>query len=94
MEVGPQRGGNDNAAGFIVCMDAVRMLIKLGLRPKWTLWFIASSREETVEANSVAIFMFKFILIKWITILWFFNLSLELKDLKDGDFNDQIDHMW
>jgi carboxypeptidase Q len=53
-DVGPQTGANDDAAGFMVCLDAVRMLIKLGLRPKRTIRFIAWSGEEMGEDTSGA----------------------------------------
>jgi len=45
-DVGPQTGANDDGAGFMVCFEAVRLLTKLGLRPKRTLRFIAWSGEE------------------------------------------------
>jgi len=53
-DVGPQTGANDDAAGFMVCMEAVRVLIKLGLRPKRTIRFIAWSGEEFGDVNSGA----------------------------------------
>jgi carboxypeptidase Q len=53
-DVGPQTGANDDAAGFMVCLEAIRTLIKLGLRPKRTLRFIAWSGEEMGEINSGA----------------------------------------
>ena len=45
-DVGPQTGANDDTAGFMVCFEAVRILIKLGLRPKRTIRFVAWSGEE------------------------------------------------
>lgn len=51
-DVGPQTGANDDAAGFMVCMEAVRVLIKLNLRPKRTIRFIAWSGEEFGDVNS------------------------------------------
>ena len=51
-DVGPQTGANDDAAGFMVCMEAVRVLIKLNLRPKRTIRFIAWSGEEFGDKNS------------------------------------------
>lgn len=45
-DVGPQTGANDDTAGFMVCFEAVRVLLKLGLRPKRTIRFIAWSGEE------------------------------------------------
>lgn len=53
-DVGPQTGANDDAAGFMVCMEAVRTLIKLNLRPKRTIRFIAWSGEEMGDRNSGA----------------------------------------
>ena len=53
-DVGPQTGANDDAAGFFVCFDAIRTLIKLGLRPKRTLRFIAWSGEEMGEQTNGA----------------------------------------
>ncbi len=53
-DVGPQTGANDDAAGFMVCFEAIRTLIKLGLRPKRTLRFIAWSGEEMGEPTSGA----------------------------------------
>ena len=45
-DVGPQTGANDDGGGFMTCFEAVRLLIKLGLRPKRTIRFIAWSGEE------------------------------------------------
>ena len=45
-DVGPQTGANDDAAGFMVCMEAVRVLLKLKLRPRRTIRFIAWAGEE------------------------------------------------
>jgi len=45
-DVGPQTGANDDGGGFMTCFEAVRLLVKLGLRPKRTLRFIAWSGEE------------------------------------------------
>lgn len=45
-DVGPQTGANDDTAGFMVCFEAVRVLLRLGLRPKRTIRFIAWSGEE------------------------------------------------
>lgn len=53
-DVGPQTGANDDAAGFMVCMEAVRILLKLNLRPKRTIRFIAWSGEEFGHINSGA----------------------------------------
>lgn len=50
-DVGPQTGANDDAAGFMVCLHAIRTLLKLGLRPKRTIRFIAWSGEEMGEPN-------------------------------------------
>jgi carboxypeptidase Q len=53
-DVGPQTGANDDAAGFMVCMEAVRILLKLNLRPRRTIRFIAWSGEEFGHRNSGA----------------------------------------
>lgn len=53
-DVGPQTGANDDTAGFMVCFEAVRTLIKLGLRPKRTIRFIAWSGEEMGQPESGA----------------------------------------
>ena len=51
-DVGPQTGANDDAAGFMVCFEAVRMLIKLGLRPERTIRFIAWTGEEAGDGET------------------------------------------
>jgi len=51
-DVGPQTGANDDAAGFMVCFEAVRMLIKLGLRPRRTIRFIAWTGEEQGDGET------------------------------------------
>jgi carboxypeptidase Q len=51
-DVGPQTGANDDAAGFMVCFEAVRMLVKLGLRPKRTIRFIAWTGEEQGDGDT------------------------------------------
>jgi carboxypeptidase Q len=45
-DTGPQTGANDDGGGVMVCFEAIRILLKLGLRPKRTLRFIAWSGEE------------------------------------------------
>ena len=45
-DTGPQTGSNDDGGGFMVCLEAVRVLLKLGFRPKRTIRFIAWSGEE------------------------------------------------
>jgi len=45
-DTGPQTGANDDGAGFMVCFEVLKTLIKLDLRPKRTLRFIAWSGEE------------------------------------------------
>ena len=45
-DTGPQTGANDDGGGVMVCFEAVRTLLKLGLRPKRTIRFIAYSGEE------------------------------------------------
>jgi carboxypeptidase Q len=53
-DTGPQTGANDDAGGVMVCFEAIRLLIKLGLRPKRTLRFVAWSGEEFGDSNSGA----------------------------------------
>ena len=48
-DTGPQTGAVDDAAGFFVCYEAVRLLIELGIRPKRTIRFIAWTGEEFGE---------------------------------------------
>jgi carboxypeptidase Q len=48
-DTGPQTGANDDAAGFMVCFEAIRVLIKKGFRPKRTIRFIAWVGEEFAE---------------------------------------------
>ncbi len=45
-DTGSQTGANDDGGGFITCFDAMRLLLKNGLRPKRTIRFIAWSGEE------------------------------------------------
>lgn len=45
-DTGSQTGANDDGGGFITCYEAMRLILKLGLRPKRTLRFIAWSGEE------------------------------------------------
>jgi len=45
-DAGPQTGANDDAAGFFVCYEAVRLLLELNIRPKRTIRFIAWTGEE------------------------------------------------
>lgn len=45
-DTGSQTGANDDGGGFITCFEAMRLILKLGLRPKRTLRFIAWSGEE------------------------------------------------
>ncbi len=45
-DTGPQTGANDDAAGFFVCYEAVRILLDLGIRPKRTIKFIAWAGDE------------------------------------------------
>lgn len=53
-DVGPQTGANDDTAGFMVCFEAIRTLLKLKLRPKRTIRFIAWSGEEMGRPESGA----------------------------------------
>lgn len=45
-DTGSQTGANDDGGGFITCFDAMRLILKNGLRPKRTIRFIAWSGEE------------------------------------------------
>jgi carboxypeptidase Q len=45
-DTGSQTGANDDGGGFITCFEAMRLILKSGLRPKRTLRFIAWSGEE------------------------------------------------
>ena len=45
-DTGSQTGANDDGGGFLTCYEAMRLLLKLGYRPKRTLRFIAWSGEE------------------------------------------------
>lgn len=45
-DTGSQTGANDDGGGFITCFEAMRLLLKNGLRPKRTIRFIAWSGEE------------------------------------------------
>ncbi len=42
-DTGSQTGANDDGGGFITVFEALRLLLKNGLRPKRTLRFIAWS---------------------------------------------------
>ena len=44
-DTGSQTGANDDGGGFITCFDAMRLLLKSGLKPKRTIRFIAWSGE-------------------------------------------------
>jgi carboxypeptidase Q len=45
-DTGSQTGSNDDGGGFVTVFEALRVLKRLGLRPKRTLRFIAWSGEE------------------------------------------------
>lgn len=45
-DTGSQTGANDDGGGFITCFEAMRLLLRNGLRPKRTIRFIAWSGEE------------------------------------------------
>lgn len=45
-DTGSQTGANDDGGGVMVCLEALHVLAKLGLRPKRTIRFIAWSGEE------------------------------------------------
>ena len=53
-DVGPQTGSNDDLAGFMVCYEAVRVLIKLGYTPRRTIRLIGWSGEEMGQPNKGA----------------------------------------
>jgi len=53
-DVGSQTGANDDGGGVMVCLEAVNLLLKLGLRPKRTIRFIAWSGEEQGQETSGA----------------------------------------
>jgi carboxypeptidase Q len=50
-DVGAETGSNDDAAGFMICFSAMRALIRLNLRPRRTLRFIAWTAEEMGDEN-------------------------------------------
>ncbi len=50
-DTGSQTGANDDGGGFITCFEAMRLILKSGLKPKRTLRFIAWSGEEWGGAN-------------------------------------------
>jgi len=45
-DTGSQTGANDDGGGFITCFDAMRLILKNGMRPRRTIRFIAWSGEE------------------------------------------------
>lgn len=51
-DTGSQTGANDDGGGFLTCYEAMRLLLKLGFRPKRTLRFIAWSGEEFNDPKS------------------------------------------
>ena len=53
-DVGSQTGANDDGAGVLVCLEALKVLKHLGIRPKRTIRFIAWSGEEMGMANNGA----------------------------------------
>jgi len=53
-DTGSQTGANDDGGGFTTCFEAIRTLIKLGLRPKRTIRMIAWSGEEFGGPNNGA----------------------------------------
>lgn len=53
-DVGSQTGANDDAGGVITCIEAVRLLKGLGLRPRRTIRVIGWSGEEFNQADSGA----------------------------------------
>ncbi|CAD8104054.1 unnamed protein product [Paramecium sonneborni] len=53
-DVGSQTGANDDGGGVIVCLEALRILKQLGIKPKRTIRFIAWSGEEMGQNNNGA----------------------------------------
>jgi len=53
-DTGSQTGSNDDGGGFITCFEAMRLLLKNGLRPKRTIRFVAWSGEEFGDPKSGA----------------------------------------
>lgn len=53
-DTGSQTGANDDGGGFITTFETINVLLKLGLRPKRTIRFIAWSGEEFGAANNGA----------------------------------------
>ena len=51
-DTGSQTGANDDGGGFLTCYEAMRLILKLGFRPKRTLRFIAWSGEEWGDPNN------------------------------------------
>jgi len=51
-DTGSQTGANDDGGGFFACFEAMRLILKSGLRPKRTLRFIAWSGEEFNDPKS------------------------------------------
>ena len=45
-DTGSQTGANDDGGGAITCLEALRLLKDLGIKPKRTIRFIAWSGEE------------------------------------------------
>lgn len=45
-DTGAQTGANDDGGGVMVCLEALKVLHKLGVKPKRTIRFIAWSGEE------------------------------------------------
>jgi len=45
-DTGSQTSANDDGGGFITCFDAMRLILKNGMRPRRTIRFIAWSGEE------------------------------------------------
>ncbi|CAD8184848.1 unnamed protein product [Paramecium octaurelia] len=53
-DVGSQTGANDDGAGVLECLEALKVLKHLGIKPKRTIRFIAWSGEEMGMANNGA----------------------------------------
>lgn len=45
-DTGSQTGANDDGGGVMVCLEALKVLKKIGVKPKRTIRFIAWSGEE------------------------------------------------
>ena len=53
-DTGSQTKANDDGGGFITCFEAMRLILKSGLKPKRTIRFIAWSGEEWGDPHNGA----------------------------------------